>query len=307
MSNSIPTVSHTYQNHHIDSTRWDAFKPRADDIVISTSYKSGTTWMQEIVVQLVHHGRDVPSRDDVSPWLERNRRPLEEVLAELEQQTARRVIKSHLALDGLKYFPQVKYIIVARDARDVAMSMWNHYSNYTASFYRELNNSPRRIGPPLPHCPPTIHEFFQNWMTRGWFPWESEGYPFWGNLHHTQTWWNFRELANILLVHFADLLRDVRGEIARIAEFLEIAVTRESMETIVSRVTLEAMRNAEQEKDSGLVDSFQGGANTFFYKGTNGRWKDILGQGDLTLYHQAVTRVLTPDCAQWLEEGNAAS
>lgn len=299
--NLLPERLYTYQNHHIDSTRWDSFQPRADDIVISTSYKSGTTWMQEILVQLVHHGREVPLRDDISPWLERHRRPLQEVLDELEHQTARRIIKSHLALDGIRYFPQVKYIVVARDARDVAMSMWNHYSNYTEQFYIDMNNTPRRLGPPLPHSPSTFHEFFQNWMTRGWFEWESEGYPFWGNLHHTQSWWDFRHLENILFVHFADLLREIHGEIARIADFLGIDVTRAEIETIASRVTLDAMRSAEQERDSGLTDSFKGGAQTFFFKGTNGRWKNILGQGDLTLYHMAVKRVLTPDCADWLE------
>ncbi len=35
-----PERSRTYRNHHIDSTRWDAFTPRADDIVIATSYKA---------------------------------------------------------------------------------------------------------------------------------------------------------------------------------------------------------------------------------------------------------------------------
>ena len=306
MPNLLPTVQHIYQNHHIDSTRWDSFKPRADDVVISTAYKSGTTWMQEIALQLVHHGRAVPWRDDVSPWFERTRRPLDEVLQELEAQTSRRVIKSHLALDGILYFPQVKYIIVGRDARDVAMSLWNHYSNYTEKFYIDLNHSPRLIGPPIPHSPPTIHEFFQNWITRGWFSWESEGYPFWGNLHHTQSWWNYRHLDNILFVHFADLLRDVRGEMARIAKFLNADVTPEEIESIATRVDLDTMRNAEieRDKDGGLTDSFKGGAKTFYFKGTNGRWKTVLGDGDLALYRQAVRRVLTPDCAQWLENGN---
>ena len=130
MSNSFPAVTRIYQNHHLDSTRWQRYQPRADDIVISTSYKSGTTWMQEIVRQLVFVNHETkPTMYDVSPWLDRNRRPLDEVLAELDAQTHRRFIKTHLALDGLPFFPQVKYIVVARDARDVAMSMWNHYSN----------------------------------------------------------------------------------------------------------------------------------------------------------------------------------
>ena len=48
-----PTYDHVYQNHHLDSTRWDVVTPRDDDIVISTSYKSGTTWTQWIVYNLI--------------------------------------------------------------------------------------------------------------------------------------------------------------------------------------------------------------------------------------------------------------
>ena len=32
-----PEVRHVYQNHHLDSPRWDAFKPRPGDIVIVVS------------------------------------------------------------------------------------------------------------------------------------------------------------------------------------------------------------------------------------------------------------------------------
>src|SRR4051812_29075700 len=139
MSKSLPTISHVYQNHHVDSTRWQKFQPRADDIVISTSYKSGTTWTQGILKHLMFLGGEVPPLGDLSPWLERTRFPLEEVLAELDAQTHRRFIKTHLALDGIPFFPHLKYIVVARDARDVFMSLWNHYSNYTPEQYQQLN------------------------------------------------------------------------------------------------------------------------------------------------------------------------
>jgi len=33
---ALPQRTHTYQNHTLDSTRWDAFTPRDDDIVIAT-------------------------------------------------------------------------------------------------------------------------------------------------------------------------------------------------------------------------------------------------------------------------------
>ena len=38
-------------------------------------------------------------------------------------------------------------------------------------------------------------------------------------------------------------------------------------------------------------------------KGTNGRWKNVLSPEDLSLYEDAVARVLSPDCRQWLENG----
>lgn len=306
MPDSFPTVTRIYQNHHLDSTRWNRYVPRACDIVISTSYKSGTTWMQGILQHLVFLNQEMLSYDDVSPWLDRSGRPLNEVLAELEAQTHRRFIKTHLALDGLPHHSRVKYIVVARDARDVGMSMWNHYSNFTMSHYERLNDAAVRMGAELPICPDDIHTFWRDWITRGWFEWESEGNPFWGNLHHTQTWWDYRHLENILFVHFNDLLVNLKNEICRIADFLDIRVSDAHLINIANGVTLEAMRSDAAARDAGISDSFKGGANTFFFKGINGRWKDVLSTDELALYQAAVTRNLTPDAARWLENGTSA-
>src|SRR5690242_19482225 len=66
----LPKLLHTYQHHHLDSARWAHFTPRDDDLVVSTPYKSGTTWTQEIVLHLVFLGREVPYHGEVSPWLD---------------------------------------------------------------------------------------------------------------------------------------------------------------------------------------------------------------------------------------------
>ena len=303
----FPQVIHTYLNHALDSTRWQHYQPRPDDIIIATSYKSGTTWMQEIVRQLIFLGQDVPERDGVrlgaiSFWLDTDGAPIEEVIAKLEAQQHRRFIKSHVALDGLRFFPQVKYIVVGRDARDVAMSLWNMYSGFTDTMFEVT----RRRGRELPPPPQDFHVFWRNWITRGWFDWESEGYPFGCNLHHTQTWWNYRHLSNILFVHYNDLKSDLAAEIRRVADFLAIPVTDDALLPVMEAVSLDAMRAKEQRVNAGWQEVFKEGVNTFFFKGTNGRWKDVLSAEELALYDEKAAQLLTPECRAWLEQGRVA-
>jgi hypothetical protein len=56
MTNPLPVRTRTYQNHVFDSTYWDQYAPRPGDVIIATSYKSGTTWTQNIVLQLIFAG-----------------------------------------------------------------------------------------------------------------------------------------------------------------------------------------------------------------------------------------------------------
>jgi aryl sulfotransferase len=306
MSATFPTVQHVYQNHTLDSTRWHSFTPREGDVVVATPYKCGTTWMQTIVLHLIFQDLQPHSIDEFSLWLDLRPVPLEAAIQMLEGMQYRRVIKSHVPLDGLRYFPQAKYIVVGRDARDVFMSMWNHYSMFKPDTYGWLNEFPGRIGDPFPTPPQDIRDFWRDWITRGWFEWESEGYPFWSNLHHVQSWWDYRHLPNILLVHYNDLLRDLPGEIRRIADYLNIDVSADMVAGIAGLVTFDTMKANAEKILPGAENVWFGGAQTFMNKGTNGRWRDVLTEDDITLYHAAVARELTPDCAEWLENGRLA-
>ena len=304
----LPELTRVYQNHHLDSTRWERFQPRDDDIVVATPYKSGTTWMQTIVRRLLFGEREaeMPSLGELSPWVDRRLSPLDAVIRDLEAQEHRRAVKSHMPLDGLPYYPQVKYVVVSRDARDVFMSLWNHYSNYTNAFYHLLNETPVRVGDPLPRCPSEVRQLWHMWTTRGWFEWDSEGYPLWSNMRHVQTWWDYRHLPNILFVHFNDLLADLPGEVSRVARFLDIELDDESLESTVDAVTFRSMKQNAERTWPRLDNLMSGGAQTFFHSGSNGRWKEVLTNEDLELYEEAVARELSDACARWLEGGKSA-
>lgn len=307
MTKNLPSPTREYRSHHLDSTRWRSFQPRDDDVIVTTSYKSGTTWMQQILHLLIF--KDTPDALPVglvSPWIDaRFHGVLEDIMKGLDAQNHRRFVKSHLPFDGLPYYPQVKYVVVARDPRDVFMSLWNHYRNYTDEIMGRLNDRTGWSGDAFPDPPAedAIRELWRSWMTRGWFEWESEGWPFWSNLHHTQTYWPYRDLDNVLLFHFSDMLADLRGQVLRLAGYLGFELTEEELERVVESASFDQMKKDFKPMDELMRSAFKGGSDAFIFKGTNGRWRDVLTAGDLALYEAARERVLTPDCAAWLEKG----
>ena len=303
-STDLPEQVHHYRNHTMDSTLWEDFTPRKDDIVISTAYKAGTTWMQAIISGLVFGDQPLPNHlHEVTPWLDMRLLPHDKILQLLEAQTHRRFIKTHTPLDGLQYNPDTKYVVVARDGRDVFMSLWNHYRSYSPQMRDMLDNHPGRVGDKQPPCPDDIHVLWQWWISKGWFDWEPEGYPFWSLFHHTLTWWTYRHLPNILLVHYNDLLANLNKEMRRVAGFLEIKHSDEMFEKLTERATFANMKENADEFAPGAGALFIGGSKQFIFKGTNGRWKDVLTAEELHQFDEAVAKALPPACVQWLEHG----
>lgn len=300
-----PEVRHVYRNHHLDGARWERFTPRAGDIVISTSYKAGTTLMQTIVANLLFPDGNLPApANSLAPWLDMRMIPFEEMAAELEAQTHRRCMKTHLPLDGLPFHEAVKYIAVSRDPRDVFMSLINHYGNYTDETLAGLNGHDDLAGDPFPAYDGDPHRLWRDWITRGSFAWESDGYPYWSHLHHAETWWEFRHLPNVRLVHYSDLRADLEGQMRALAAWLEIDVPEAQWPAVVHACQFETVK-ADPSKVLGPIFDvlFKGGAQTFIHKGTNGRWKDLLSDEELQLYEDAMKRTLPPACARWLENG----
>ena len=301
-----PERTREYRNHHLDSTRWDQFVLRDDDIFVTTAYKAGTTWTQRILAALIFGPGPLRARlAEISPWIDaRFVGPVQPILDRLEAQRHRRFVKSHLAADGLRFFPQAKYIVVGRDTRDVFMSLFNHYSSYTDRMYQLFNDSDRP-GPEFPRCPPTPAELWPRWVSEGWFEWEPDGWPYWSHHHHLSTWWEARALPNVLFVHFGDLKADPECEIRRIAQFCDIDVSEDSWPALVATVGLEAMRNEARGTEDPMTMTWKGGADSFFYKGDSGRWRGVLAPDDLALYETAAS-ALDPALRMWLEGGRHA-
>jgi aryl sulfotransferase len=205
-----PEKTREFCNHHFDSTIWNDFNFRNDDIIVSTYAKSGTTWMQQIVAQMMFRGDPDLEVATMSPWLDLRIPPKAVKLPEVEAQTHRRFLKTHLPVDALVYSPRAKYIYIGRDGRDVVWSMYNHHANANQMWYDALNKTPNRVGPPIERPPSDVRQYWRDWMDR-------DGYPFWPFWDNVRSWWALRDLPNLMLVHFSDLKRDMEGQMRQIA------------------------------------------------------------------------------------------
>lgn len=300
MSDTItwPTKSRELHNHHFDSTIWNDFRFRDDDIIIATYAKCGTTWLQQIVAQMLFGGDPRLPVAEMSPWLDLRVPPKEVKLPAVEAQTHRRILKTHLPLNALVFSPQARYVYIARDGRDVVWSLYNHHANANAAWYAALNDTPGRVGPPIAAPPADIRQYWHDWL-------DQDGHPFWPFWDHINSWWAIRALPNVLLVHFNALKRDMPGEMRSIADFLDIAIDESRWHDVVTYCSFDWMkRNATQSVPLGGA-FWDGGAEAFINKGVNGRWADTLTQEESAEYETRAERELGKKCARWLATGEA--
>ena len=283
-------------NHHIDSTIWNNFEFRDDDIVIATYAKAGTTWVQQIVAQLLFDGAENLETADMSPWMDLRFPPKEIKLSMVAAQTHRRFLKTHLPVDALVFSQQAKYVYIGRDGRDVLWSLYNHHAKANEAWYAALNDTPGRVGPAMEKPPESVTQYYHDWLGQ-------DGHPFWPFWENVRSWWAIRDLPNVYLLHFANLKSDMPAEIRQLAEFLDIPINKDKWDDILLHCSFDYMK-ANATKSVPLGGAFwDGGAKTFIHKGINGRWRDILNNDEILQYELRAAQELGEDCAHWLEAG----
>ena len=110
MPTQQPIKTRELYSHHFDSTVWNDFSLRDDDIVIATYAKSGATWTQQIVAQLLFGGDPDLNVSEMSPWVDIRTPPKDAKLPALEAQTHRRLLKTHRPANALVFSPKAKYL-----------------------------------------------------------------------------------------------------------------------------------------------------------------------------------------------------
>jgi aryl sulfotransferase len=303
MANAAPAV---YRCGLTDSRRWRALRLRPDDIVISVPSRCGTTWTQMICALLIFQTPDLPAAlTAVSPWLDMFLRPIADVTRTLDAQRHRRFIKTHTPLDGLPQRPGVTYVVVGRDPRDVAVSMAHHRPNLDDKVIHRLMASGDQAptGPPsTPARPAGPRERVLRWI--------NDPRPATENLdslrtvvHHLGQAWQLRNEPAVILLHHADLRRDLAGQMRQLADRLDLRVPQKRWPALVRAATFTSMRaKADQLAPDERLGLFISNS-AFFRSGRPGQWREVLNDADLAAYDGLIRSLAASDFVDWAENG----
>jgi len=300
---AVRAPTRTIRSWTTDTRRWAAYRPRTGDIIVATPAKCGTTWMIQIANLLVEQSPEPKPIWSLSPWLDVRDYPVEELLANIESQTRRRVIKTHAPSNAMPLFDNVRYIHVARGGLDAFMSWHNHVSSYTEQALAKMDAiglQDETIARPYPRPAADIRAFFRDWMAEGE---GTDDHPATRYIAIERSFWADRRRPNVLLVHYNDLKADLDAEMRRVSAFLDIPVDERLWPSLVDAARFESMRESGATLMPRGRGSWKNGHESFFHAGTNARWREVLTPADIALYEDRLAREASPALARWLAGG----
>lgn len=215
------------------------YEPQAGDLFIVTYPKCGTTWMQQIVYNILMKG-NLPD-DDLDGVL---RLPFLEIQGADAARYGPKpgAYKTHLPFNKHPYSPEAKYIYVARNPYDCCVSFYYHTRSFPLYRYEDG----------------TFDDFLDKFI--------AGKVDFGDYLDHLLSWYQHRNDANVLFVTFEDMKRDPAAWVLRVAEFMgeaygaSLREDKALLEKIVSAVSFSRMKSSlnakfRKEESEGAADA----------------------------------------------------
>lgn len=241
------------------------FEARADDVLISTYPKSGTTWLQQIVTLLVndgvarYHGRGLV---DTAPWLEAaGVSTLSVDLETLNGLPAPRVLKTHLSLDALDWVDG-RRVYGARDPKDVVTSYFHHMNHKQ------------------PDAQYTFTEFFEEFMAGRCM------YGDWGA--HCASALRRAADADTHIVFYENLHREPEETVIALARFLGVEPAPALIAQVIERSRFSVMATSPTTRFHWFGEA---GSRTHYRKGIVGDWRTHLTARQASRLDQRVREI----------------
>ena len=239
-----------------------AYQARSRDTFIVTYPKCGTTWMQHILWMLSHDGKPLPLGKNINLEVPH----LEEVGGDFVSSLSEpRSIKTHLPYDLTPYHPQAKYIYVARNPFDCAVSFYYHTQGFTKHY---------------DFAEGTFDDFFECFI---------QGEVDWGDYcDHLVSWVRHKRDRNVLFLTYESMKDDPEAAILEIAHFLGANYIEKVKNPQILASILEHTSFARMSQDQSRWSSQRPSHMTpFIRKGKVGDWQSHFSESQtLRLSHK---------------------
>lgn len=297
MNNLAPIIApalRVYRGSVTDPSRWETWQPRKGDLLVCTPPKCGTTWTQTILAMLVNGGADLPGKVPVlSPWVDADLGvPAGDVAATLAAQEGRRVVKTHTPADGFPIWDGVTMIAVYRHPLDVFFSVRKHVANTRVP----------EAGHPM-SLP--VHESFDHYVNApavlDHFDRDSLASL---TLHYAQTALSGR-LPQLRLFHYADMLRDGRRTVERLAEAAGIEAGAALIDEVARATEFGAMKSRAADYAPVAGTGYWKSEEGFFDSASSEKWKGKLSPREVEAFETRLAELLPDEGARrWLKAGD---
>jgi len=234
------------------------YRPSSSDVIVCAYFKSGTTWLLQMTTQIAFRGRaEFETIHHVVPWPDVPLPPLARLMIPLADPsplayspTGRRVIKTHLRRDEIPFVPEARYIACVRDPKDVVVSGYH--------FLKSLV-----FGPLMP----SVGRWVDTMMSHS--TWQGS----WAE--HLASYWAVRNEPNVLFLTYEEMKKDHQATVARIAAFMDVALTAEELRSVVHESSFATMKQAGTKFDPGQILPWTRD-RSMVRSGTSGSSSDLL-------------------------------
>ncbi|CAN0436574.1 unnamed protein product [Pylaiella littoralis] len=263
---TLALINGVYQVHNQEEEATNdlirTFESRDDDVFVCTFCKSGTTWTQQIITLLLNKGEQGEKNyTEVVPWMEslmfresdpnkvrRGSQAQGWTMETIKSTPHRRFLKSHANLKQLPVGTAkgLKVIYVARNPKDVSVSLYHHAHNRQKGVFDGDESDMIR-------CFVQGRRVCEN---GSWF-------------NHVLEWWEAAKAdpEHVLFLHYESMLENPEEHIRMIAEFAGIEHTPEIIAKTATASSINAMK---QNPKANIMPKFY-----HLRKGKAGGWRDV--------------------------------
>jgi aryl sulfotransferase len=127
--------------------------------------------------------------------------------------------------------------------------------------------------------------------------------PFLPYIPFEQSFLDHRDDPNLLILHYADLKRDLVGSMTRIAGFLGVQLSQYELTDRAEHATFEAMRRDGAKIIPGVAKNFEGGADTLFRCARKSGWRGYFREPDISFFEAELASAFCATDLRFLLDG----